>query len=106
MSDRSTHGSRELDEDARKLESQGQNAGPTLRDILPTPRPVGELSERDRKLNRVIECTEYMRSYAVSAGEAAWRGDEEGLETNLKAIRVSLMEAIKVFKEGKPNGLA
>jgi hypothetical protein len=72
-------------------------------DILPAGRPcLPELSERDRKLNRVIECTEYVRSYAVSAGEAAWRGDEEGLETNLKAIRVSLLEAIKQFKEVKP----
>lgn len=72
--------------------------------ILPEPRPMGELSERDRKLNRVIECTEFVRSYSVSAGEAAWRGDEAGLETHLKAIRVSLMEAIKIFKEVKPNG--
>jgi hypothetical protein len=72
--------------------------------ILPAPRSVCELSERDRKLNRVIECTEFVRSYAVSAGEAAWRGDEDGLETNLKAIRVNVMEAIKCFKEVKPNG--
>jgi len=71
-------------------------------DVLPQPAPVAHLSERDRKLNRVIECTEFVRSYAVSAGEAAWRGDENGLETDLKAARVALMEAIKVFKEVKP----
>jgi hypothetical protein len=76
--------------------------GVSMTDILPQPAPVSHLSERDRKLNRVIECTEFLRSYATSAGEAAWRGDEGQLETDLKAARVSLMEAIKVFKEVKP----
>jgi hypothetical protein len=73
--------------------------------VLPAARPcLPELSERDRKLNRVIECVEYLRSYATSAGEAAWRGDENGLETDLKAARVALMEAIKVFKSvGGPS---
>ena len=66
--------------------------------LAPVSQP---LSERDRKLNRVIECTEFVRSYAVSAGEAAWRGDEVGLEIALKAIRVGLIEAIRVFKEVK-----
>jgi hypothetical protein len=67
--------------------------------MLEAPR---DLSTRDQKLNRVIECTEFIRSYAVSAREAAWRGDEEGLETDLRAARVALMEAIKQFKEIKP----
>jgi hypothetical protein len=80
----------------------GNPNGPLPSRVLPAPRPVPDLSERDRKLNRVIECTEFVRSYAVSAGEAAFRGDEEGLERDLKAVRVSLMEAIKVFKEVKP----
>jgi hypothetical protein len=71
--------------------------------ILPEPTPARHLSERDRKLNWIIECAEYIRSYAVSAGEAAWRGDEVGLETNLKAIRGSLLEAIKTFKEVHPS---
>ena len=77
-------------------------SGGSVAPMLPESAPVAHLSERDRKLNRVIECTEFVRSYAVSAGEAAWRGDEKQLETDLKAIRVSLMEAIKQFKDVKP----
>ena len=36
---KSTHGSPELDEDARKLEAMGADPGPTFADLDPDPEP-------------------------------------------------------------------
>ena len=74
-----------------------------MSDVLPPTREMRALSPRDLLLNRVIDCLEYVESYSVSARASAWRGDEGGLEEHLKALRLAVVEALKTFREVKPD---
>jgi hypothetical protein len=57
------------------------------------------LTERDKRLNRIVSSMELVHSYSITAAQFAWRGDEDGLKKELAALRLCVLEAFKTFKE-------
>ena len=47
----------------------------------------------------IIEPCDLIGSYATSAREAAWRGDWRELGFDLKAVRLTLIEALMTYRE-------
>jgi hypothetical protein len=54
----------------------------------------------------ILELCELLDSYAISAREAAWRGDRRELGVYLKALRLTLIETLKTYRALDPEGVA
>ena len=52
----------------------------------------------DMRLDMIVEVCDLASSYARSAAEAAWRGDRLTLGVHLQQLRLSTIEAIRLFK--------
>jgi hypothetical protein len=66
-------------------------------DLAPAPSPVAAIVD-DMRLEAIVEACDLASSYARSASEAAWRGDRLTVGVHLQQLRLSTIEAIKVFK--------
>jgi hypothetical protein len=63
----------------------------------PPPALVDALD--NLRLDAIVETTDLAASLALSAREAAWRGDRITLRVHLLQLRLSVIETLKTFKE-------
>jgi hypothetical protein len=68
---------------------------------LDTPRPVAMM--RDQLFEFIVERTDLAASYARSASEAAWRGDQLTVGVHLKQLRLATIAALQTFRELGPE---
>jgi hypothetical protein len=73
-----------------------------MADEKPNPELVEAL--RNEVFQEIEREADLVASYARSAGEAAYRGDQVTLGVHLKQLRLCLLLMIKLFKEGLENG--
>lgn len=60
----------------------------------------------DLILTAIEETTDKVASYARSAAEAAWRGERRTLGIHLAQLRLTTIEAIRLFKSLRDVGEA
>jgi hypothetical protein len=63
----------------------------------PPPEIVSVLD--DLRFEAIMEALDMATSYAISAREAAWRGDKSFLGVHLQQLRLSTIAAMSTFKE-------
>ena len=65
-------------------------------DARPSPKAVA--AARDLVFAAIVEHSALAESYARSASEAAWRGDEVTLGVHLRQLRLCVIASIQTFK--------
>ncbi len=65
---------------------------------IPSPSAAVVGVVDDMRLESIIESLDLASSYARSGAEAAWRGDRLTLGVHLQQLRLSTIEAIRLFK--------
>ena len=69
----------------------------------PSPELISVL--RDQSFNEIERVANLIASYARSAGEAAYRGEETTMGVHIKQVRLCCLSLIKTYKEmGGTNG--
>ena len=66
---------------------------------LHAPSPEAKAAVDAGRGEAIIQLCDLIGSYSVSAREAAWRGDRRELGFHLKAVRLTLIEALKTYRE-------
>lgn len=97
---RATHGSPELDADARKLEAMGQDAGPTLDQLIAARRP--DATGSALVLRNAAEAQVMMSAALVMLRENldAWDGEED----SVKEEHAELIARTRAFLD-KPDAV-
>jgi hypothetical protein len=63
------------------------------------PTAAALSASRNLQFEFIIEASDLAASYARSASEAAYRGDELTLGVHLRQLRLVVIESLKTFKE-------
>jgi hypothetical protein len=65
----------------------------------PAPSPAALSACRDLIFEALVDVCDRAASYARSASEAAWRGDESTVNVHARQLRACVVEAIKLRNE-------
>lgn len=80
-SDGDTHGSPELDADARKLEAMGRDAGPTLAEIeLPVVYTLDDPRLSDSERIEAMKNAIGLLAGQLERNQTAWQGEEDSVK--------------------------
>lgn len=67
--------------------------------LSPTPSPEAITAGRDLLYEAIMETADLAGSYALSAREAAWRGDRLTVGVHLRQLRLATIAALQTFNE-------
>jgi hypothetical protein len=66
---------------------------------VPSPSREAVLAARNLAFDAIIEHCSLAESFALSAGEAAWRGDELTVRTHLRQLRLCVIASLQTFND-------
>jgi hypothetical protein len=66
---------------------------------MSVPSAAAISAGRDLLFGAIVETADLAASYARSAAEAAWRGDELTVRVHLGQLRLATIEAIRILNE-------